>query len=52
MKILGVGLLLAAFGFAGNSDYEDALKQEAHYCEMVKTGSWPAYNESIDCEGK
>ena len=52
MKILAVALMFSAFGIVGSMDYEDAKQQEAHYCEMVEAGNWPAYNESINCEGK
>lgn len=36
-------LVLVAFGFVGQMDYEDAQAQEAHYCDMVKAGHWPDY---------
>ena len=49
MKILIAASLLAAFGLIGNADYEDEMAQNELYCEMVSEGSWPAYDESIEC---
>ncbi len=37
--------MLAAFGFAGQMDYEDAKAEEALYCDNVKSGVWPDYEE-------
>lgn len=36
-------VIVLALGVVGNMDYEDALMEEDHYCEMVKTGAWPPY---------
>lgn len=33
--------LFLIFGVVGQMDYEDAKRQEAYACEMVKTGAWP-----------
>lgn len=35
--------LLLVFGLAGNWDYEDAVRQDQEYCDMVKHGLWPDY---------
>ena len=44
--------LLAAFGLVGAMDYHDEQREQAHYCEMVKSGHWPDYREmGDDCNG-
>ena len=51
IKAIGVWLLLlAAFAIVNQMDYEDAIEQEQHYCDMVREGRWPAYNQDIDCK--
>jgi|TARA_R110000851_G_scaffold135594_3_gene271079 hypothetical protein len=50
MKTIIRSLALLTALLAGCSDYEEALKQEAHYCAMVEAGTWPAYNELINCK--
>lgn len=44
--------MLAAFGFAGQMDYEDAEAQQALYCDNVKSGVWPDYEGTYvsECE--
>lgn len=46
-------IIAAAFfliaGYAGESDYQDAVREEAVYCEHVKDGSWGAYKPEIKC---
>jgi len=37
---------------AGAMDKEDQKAQEKHYCEMVESGAWGAYNDDIKCEVK
>ena len=37
------------FGIVGSFDYHDAQASHALYCEMVQEGTWPAYDNSIDC---
>jgi len=53
--IAGLGLLIA-MGIVGQSDFEEAERQEAEYCEMVKLwkqtkgqAGWPAYNGEKMC---
>lgn len=38
-------LILAAVGWVGAMDYEDALHGQQHYCKMVAEGIWPDYDE-------
>lgn len=53
--LAGLGLLIA-MGIVGQSDLEEAERQEAEYCEMVKLwkqtkgqAGWPAYNGEKMC---
>ena len=46
--VLGV-IFAVLFGVVGSFDYQDAQRQRSHYCEMVQEGTWPAYDNSIDC---
>lgn len=39
------GALIGAFGVVGKSDYADAQKETAHYCEMVRGGFWPDFKD-------
>lgn len=41
--------LFAVFAFASNEDYEDSVKQDKVYCEMVASGKWVAYLPEIKC---
>lgn len=48
--------LLIAMGIVGQSDFEEAERQQAEYCEMVKLwkqtkgqAGWPAYNGEKMC---
>jgi hypothetical protein len=45
-----IAILMAALGIVGAIDYEEALNDELHYCEMVKSGAWPAYKPEVDCK--
>lgn len=52
-KLLGLllaGAAFAAFGLVGTMDYEDAVSEQKHYCEMVDEynrtngqAGWPDY---------
>lgn len=51
IKAIGAALfVIVAFGIVGQMDYEDAIEQERHYCDMVRDGHWPHYNKDIDCK--
>lgn len=41
--IVAVVAIVAALGFVGAMDYEDAKAEEALYCDNVKSGIWPDY---------
>ncbi len=42
-------VFFALFGLVGSLDYDEAIRQEAHYCEMVRTNVWPAYDPDVKC---
>jgi hypothetical protein len=55
--ILAVIGLVVAMGIVGQSDLEEAERQQAEYCEMVKLfkqtkgqSGWPAYNGEGMCQ--
>ena len=54
--LAGLGLLIA-MGIVGQSDFEEAERQQAEYCEMVKLwkqtkgqAGWPAFNGEKMCK--
>ncbi len=55
--ILGLIGLVIAMGIVGQSDLEEAERQQAEYCEMVKLwkqtkgqAGWPAYKGERMCK--
>ena len=48
-NILALAAIVAAFGFAGSMDLEDAQGQQDRYCEYVADGTWPDYKPEINC---
>lgn len=55
--ILAVIGLIVAMGIVGQSDFEEAERQQAEYCDMVKLwkqtkgqSGWPAYNGDGMCK--
>lgn len=46
-KVLIAGMMMVTlgvlFGLAGRNDYDDAQKETAHYCDMVRGGFWPDF---------
>ena len=55
--ILAVISLIVAMSIVGQSDFEEAERQQAEYCEMVKLwkqtkgqSGWPAYNGEGMCQ--
>ena len=47
--ILALAAIVAAFGFAGSMDLQDAQGQQDRYCEYVADGTWPDYKPEINC---
>lgn len=37
-------MLVVLFGVVGQADYENAQDDAAQYCENVKSGLWPDFN--------
>jgi len=51
IKTIGaVIFVVMAFGIVGHMDYEDAIAQDQHYCDMVREGHWPNFKPEIDCK--
>ena len=49
-QLIILGAVFAVlFGMVGSFDYQDAKDGEQIYCTMVQEGTWPAYDNSIDC---
>jgi hypothetical protein len=55
--ILAIIGLIVAMGIVGQSDFEEAERQQAEYCGMVKLfkqtkgqSGWPAYNGEGMCQ--
>jgi len=50
--IVAVLAIVAALGLVGAMDAEDAEAQAALYCDNVKSGVWPDYEEAYvsQCE--
>lgn len=42
-------ILALAVLLVGCSDYEEEVKAERHYCEMVDLGLWGPYRPEIKC---
>lgn len=52
-QLVALGMTFAMiFGLVGSYDYQEAQASEKLYCDMTSEGSWPAYNEAIECIGK
>ena len=49
MKLIAVVSILAALTVAFEDDYQEEINKKDLYCEHVKQGVWPSYNESINC---
>lgn len=50
LKFIGaIVFVIVAYGIVGELDYQEELKQEQHYCGMVKSGAWPNYKPEIEC---
>ena len=48
--LIAMGAAFAVLlGMAGSFDYQEEKASEHLYCAMVQEGTWPAYNNSIDC---
>jgi hypothetical protein len=43
-------ILFLLFGLVGQSDYEEELAAQRHYCNMVESGAWPPFNPETNCD--
>lgn len=43
IQALWVAAIVAALLAAGQSDYEDELREQERYCRNVSEGTWPDY---------
>ena len=48
--VCAMGIALTLYAIVCSDEYKTQIDQEKHYCEMVKQGVYPAYNENIKCE--
>ena len=49
-NFLCLAISILCLGVAGASDYNDELEYQKQYCQMVKDGLWPDYQETYDSE--
>lgn len=42
-QIIFIAALISLIALISNMAHEDDVAQQEHYCEMVKTKSWPDY---------
>ena len=48
--LIAIGAAFAVlFGMVGSFDYQEEKASAKLYCEMIQEGTWPAYDNSIDC---
>tara|TARA_E500000318_G_scaffold87567_1_gene84551 strand:- start:151 stop:384 length:234 start_codon:yes stop_codon:yes gene_type:complete len=55
--VILIAVVVIGLGIAGRGDMEDAIAEQAHYCDMVQLykasngeNGWPNY-KGVDCEG-
>lgn len=49
-QLFALGMAFAMlFGMVGSFDYHEEKASEQLYCAMIQEGTWPAYDNSIDC---
>lgn len=47
--LLALAVFFAGFGAVGSFDVEDAELEAGRYCDNVKAGIWPAYDDAAQC---
>ena len=48
--LIAIGVAFAMlFGLVGSFDYHEEKASGQLYCAMVQEGTWPDYDNSIDC---
>tara|TARA_R100000687_G_C6452865_1_gene166169 strand:+ start:974 stop:1120 length:147 start_codon:yes stop_codon:yes gene_type:complete len=45
MKITAALLAITALLYVSEADYQQAEQDAEHYCEMVRDGTWPNFDE-------
>lgn len=50
MTLILFAALFALFGLAGVFELDDAEQEAARYCDNVRAGLWPAYDDEVDCK--
>ena len=48
--ILGLLAAIVLLSLVGRMEEQDQGMVDAHYCEMVEAGHWPAYRD-VECKG-
>jgi hypothetical protein len=49
-QLVVLGMMFAMLlCLVGSYDYDEAQASAKFYCDMTTEGSWPAYDEAIDC---
>ena len=51
-RLVTILCVLAALVALGVMNRTDALREQSHYCEMVKSGAWPDFHHSYKQECK
>ena len=49
-KAILIATVVLIVGLVGKADYEDELKAQEHYCNMVEEGTWPDFNPETNCD--
>jgi len=51
MKVaLALLALLLLLGVIGTMSHQDQIDDDNYYCEMVRSGAWPAYKGTEVCQ--
>jgi len=45
-----IALVVLMFLLVGTASYEDEVVEAEHYCELVRSGTWPDFNPEVNCE--
>jgi|TARA_B110001454_G_scaffold211591_1_gene227454 hypothetical protein len=48
--LLALALIVAGLGAAGKADIQEAQRHASQYCLFVAQGTWPDYDDEINCE--
>jgi len=45
-----IALVVLMFLLVGTASYEDEVVEAEHYCELVRSGTWPDFYPEVNCE--